>query len=75
MRLLVTLIVVGAVGFISVMGFYWWREGSLEGAGAQMDDNVEALGRSTKDLRDEVGDVGKEAVETIEKTTDGDDRT
>lgn len=75
MRVLATLVVVLAVGFLAVMGFYYWRDGSMETAGAKVDEALESVDRTTKPLQDSVGEVGDATKETLDRATDGDDRT
>lgn len=68
MRLLATIVVVLAVGFLGVMGYYWMRDGSLQSAGREMDEKLSGLDRTTQPLQDGV-------KETVDNATDGDDRT
>lgn len=75
MRTLVAVVVLLAVGFLGVMGFYWWRDGSLQAAGAQVDEKLEAVDRTTEPLQKSIGDVGDATKETLDRATDGDDRT
>jgi hypothetical protein len=75
MRLMVTLLVVLAVGFLGVMGFYYWRDGSLQAAGAQVDEGLAKIDQTTQPLQDSLGQVGEGVKETVDNATDGDDRT
>lgn len=75
MRVLGALVLVIAVGFIAFMGFYWIRDGSLESAGRQMDENLEGIDRTTQPLQESLGEVGDGIKETVDNATDGDDRT
>ncbi len=75
MRPLAAIVMLIVIGFIGVMGFYWLRDGSLESAGREMDDNLEAIDRTTEPLQETLSDVGKATEETIERATDGDDAT
>jgi hypothetical protein len=75
MRLLATLIVVIAVVFLGAMGYYWFREGSLQSAGAEMDEKLEGLARTTEPLKEELGDLGDATKETVDRATDDNDRT
>lgn len=75
MRVLAALVVVVAVGFIAFMGFYWVRDGSLESAGRQMDENLAGIDRTTQPLQESVGEVGDGIKETVENATDGNDGT
>jgi hypothetical protein len=75
MRVLAGLIVAIAVVFIGVLGFYWMRDGSLESAGREMDENLRGIDRTTQPLQESLGEVGDGVKETIDNATDGDDRT
>jgi hypothetical protein len=75
MRLLSTIILLLAVGFLGVMGYYWMREGSLEEAGREMDEDLAGVDSATEPLQDSLGDLGDASKETVDRATDGDDRT
>ncbi len=75
MRVLATIVIVLAVGFLGVMGYYWMRDGSLQSAGAEMDKNLAGFDRTTQPLQDSLGEVGDGVKETVDNATDGDDRT
>lgn len=75
MRLLATIFVVLAISFVAVMGFYWMRDGSLQSAGAKMDNNLAGIDRTTQPLQDSLGEVGDGVKQTVGNATDGDDRT
>ncbi len=75
MRILGALVVIVAVGFIAFMGFYWMRDGSLESAGRQMDENLEGIDRTTEPLQESLGEVGDGIKETVDNATDGNDGT
>ncbi len=75
MRLLATIVIVLAVGFLGVMGYYWMRDGSLQSAGREMDENLAGIDRTTQPLQDSLGQVGEGVKETVDNATDGDDRT
>lgn len=75
MRFLGTLVVVVAVGFLVVMAFFWWRDGSLQSAGAEVDEGLAKVDTTTQPLQDKLGEVGDAAKETVDRATDGDDRT
>jgi hypothetical protein len=75
MRFLGTLVIVLAVGFLAVMGFYWWRDGSLQAAGANVDEGLAKVDTTTQPLQDKLGEVGEANKETVDRATDGDDRT
>ncbi|MBI1361066.1 MAG: hypothetical protein GC155_12390 [Alphaproteobacteria bacterium] len=63
------------VCFLIVLGFLWVREGSLERAGADVDEGLAKIDHSTKPLQNEVKDLGQATKESIDRATDGDDRT
>jgi hypothetical protein len=75
MRILGGLLLVLVVGFVGVLGFYWLRDGSLESAGREMDENLAGIDRTTEPLQDSLGKVGDGIKETVGNATDGDDRT
>jgi hypothetical protein len=75
MRLLSTIVIVLAVVFLAALSFYWMRDGSLQSAGAEMDEKLENIDRSTEPLQNELGDIGDATKETVDRATDGDDRT
>lgn len=75
MRVLATIVIVLAIGFLGVMGYYWMRDGSLQSAGAEMDKNLAGIDRTTQPLQDSLGEVGDGVKETVDNATDGDDRT
>lgn len=75
MRLLATIVIVLAVGFLGVMGYYWLRDGSLQSAGREMDENLATIDRTTQPLQESLGQVGEGVKETVDNATDGDDRT
>lgn len=75
MRFFGTLVIVLAIGFVAVMGYFWWRDGSLQAAGANVDEGLESVDRTTQPLQDKLGEVGEAAKESVERATDGDDAT
>ncbi len=75
MRLLATILVVLAVGFLGVMGYYWVRDGSLQSAGREVDQKLAKIDQTTEPLQDSLGKVGEGVKETVDNATDGDDRT
>lgn len=75
MRLLATLLIVLAVGFVGVMGYYWVRDGSLQSAGREMDEKLAKIDQTTEPLQESLGKVGEGVKETVDNATDGDDRT
>lgn len=75
MRVIVGIIMIVVVGFIGMLGFYWLRDGSLESAGREMDENLGAIDRTTEPLQETLEDVGEATGETLERATDGNDAT
>jgi hypothetical protein len=75
MRFIGSIIIVLAVLFIGVLGFYWMRDGSLQSAGREMDEDLAGIDRTTQPLQDSLGQVGQGAKESVDRATDGDDRT
>ena len=75
MRVLATIVVVLAVGFLGVMGYYWMRDGSLQSAGREMDENLAGIDRTTQPLQESLGEVSDGVKKTVDNATDGDDRT
>lgn len=75
MRVIGGLIIAIGVAFITVLGFYWMRDGSLESAGREMDSNLSHIDKTTEPLQDSVNGVGDGVKETIENATDGNDKT
>lgn len=75
MRVIGGLLVALAVGFIAVLGFYWMRDGSLEGAGREMDANLHHIDKTTEPLQESIGGVGEGVKQTIDNATDGNDKT
>jgi hypothetical protein len=75
MRLLGAIVIVLAVGFLGVMGYYWVRDGSLQSAGREMDEDLAGIDRTTQPLQDSIGQVGEGVKETVDRATDGNDGT
>jgi hypothetical protein len=75
MRLLGTIVVVLAVLFMGAMGYYWLRDGSLESAGRELDKDLSNLDATTEPLQNSLGELGDGVKETVDRATDGDDRT
>ena len=74
-RLLGMIAIVLAVLFLGAMGYYWLRDGSLQSAGREMDEDLSKIDRTTQPLQDSLGEVGDATKETVGRATDGDDRT
>ena len=75
MRTIGIVIAVFAIGFLGVMGYYYSRDGSFAEAGAEKDKNFKAVDRTTEPLQKELGDIGDATKNTVDRATDGDDRT
>jgi hypothetical protein len=75
MRLLGTIVVVLAVLFMGAMGYYWLRDGSLESAGRELDKDLSNIDETTEPLQNSLGELGDGVKETVDRATDGDDRT
>lgn len=75
MRLLATLLVILSVGFLGVMGYFYFRDGSMEQAGASMDEGLQKVDETTQPLQDGIGELGEGVAKTVENATDGDDGT
>lgn len=63
------------VAFVGFMGFYWLRDGSLESAGREMDENLAGIDRTTQPLQESIANVGEGVKQTVDNATDGDDGT
>jgi hypothetical protein len=75
MRLLGTIVAIIAVLFLGAMGYYWLREGSLESAGRELDKDLSNIDQTTEPLQNSLKELGDGAKETVDRATDGDDRT
>ena len=75
MRLLGTIVAVIAVLFLGAMGYYWLRDGSLESAGRELDKDLSNIDAKTEPLQNSLGELGDGVKETVDRATDGDDRT
>ncbi len=75
MRVLTTIFVVLCVGFVAAMGFFYLRDGSLESAGASMDEGLGKIDKTTQPLQDGLGELGDGVKKTVDNATDGDDGT
>lgn len=75
MRLLATILVILSVGFLGVMGYFYFRDGSMEQAGASMDEGLQKVDETTQPLQDGIGELGEGVAKSVENATDGDDGT
>lgn len=71
-RFLWSTLVFTTFAFVTLMVFFWVREGSLEGAGAAMDRTLGSAGSEVVNATETVVGATEEAVDNA---TDGDDRT
>lgn len=58
--------------FATIIVFFWIRDGSLQEAGASMDDLLGKTGSTVAETTDE---IVQSTGEAIERATDGDDAT
>jgi hypothetical protein len=58
--------------FATAIVFFWIRDGSLREAGASMDN---LLGEAGSEISETTGEIVNNTGATIERATDGDDRT
>jgi len=75
MRLLATILVILSVGFLGVMGYFYFRDGSMEQAGASVDEGLQKVDETTQPLQEGLGELGEGVAKTVENATDGDDGT
>jgi hypothetical protein len=79
MRPLVAVIAALAIAFVGAVTFFWIKNGSLESAGAEVgrgvDTAVEKVDTATEPLQKELGDLGDATKESVDRATDGNDRT
>jgi hypothetical protein len=57
------------------MGYFYFRDGSLQEAGAEVDQGLAKVDSTTQPLQDSLGEVGDGVKATVDRATDGDDRT
>ena len=58
--------------FATLIIFFWIRDGSLQNAGASMDD---LLGKTGSTVADTTGEIVQSTGDEIQRATDGDDAT
>lgn len=77
MRGLGIFVAVVAIVFAGVMGFYWMRDGSLQAAGAHVDEKLQEM--DVKGKINAAGEAVKDGVngaaDKLDKATDDDSRT
>lgn len=67
MKFLAAIAIVVVLGFAGVMGVMWVREGSLEGAGAEMDEGLKDLADTAEPVGEELRDLGEATVQTVDE--------
>ena len=75
MRTLGTIVAVFVIAFAGVFAFYWMDRGSMEEAGREMDAGLSQIDRTTEPLQQSMEEMGEATVQSLERATDGDDRT
>ncbi|MDP3493059.1 MAG: hypothetical protein Q8R82_08080 [Hyphomonadaceae bacterium] len=71
-RVIWSIAVFSVFAFATVIVFFWIRDGSLQQAGASMDNLLHNTG---SEIADTTGEVVDSTGAAIERATDGDDRT
>lgn len=71
-RVLWSIAVFAVFAFATLIVFFWIRDGSLQQAGASMDN---LLNRTGSEIADTTGEVVGSTSVAIDRATDGDDRT
>lgn len=67
-----SIMVFAVFAFATAIVFFWVREGSLREAGASMDNLLTNAG---SEISETTGEIVSNTGATIERATDGDDRT
>lgn len=75
MRLLAAILITLSVGFLAVMGYFYVRDGSMESAGASVDEGLQRVDQTTEPLQEGIGELGEGIKETVENAMDGNDGT
>lgn len=71
-RVLWSIAVFTVFAFMTLIVFFWIRDGSLQQAGASMDN---LLNRTGGEIASTTGDVVDSTGAALDRATDGDDRT
>ena len=71
-RVVWSIAVFAVFAFATLIVFFWIRDGSLQQAGASMDN---LLNRTGSEIADTTGEVVGSTSAAIDRATDGDDRT
>jgi hypothetical protein len=67
MKLLAAIAMVVVLGFAGVMAVMWVREGSLEEAGAHMDEGLSEMADRAEPVGEELKDLGEATVQTVDR--------
>lgn len=67
-----SILVFTVFAFMTMIVFFWIRDGSLQDAGASMDN---LLGKTGAEIASTTGEVVDSTGAAIDRATDGDDRT
>lgn len=67
-----SILVFTVFAFMTMIVFFWIRDGSLQNAGASMDN---LLGKTGDEIASTTGEVVDSTSAAIDRATDGDDRT
>lgn len=67
-----SILVFTVFAFMTMIVFFWIRDGSLQNAGASMDN---LLSKTGSEIASTTGDVVDSTSAAIDRATDGDDRT
>ena len=67
-----SVLVFAVFAFATLIVFFWIRDGSLQNAGASMDD---LLGKTGSTVADTTGEIVQSTGDAIQRATDGDDAT
>lgn len=67
-----SILVFTVFAFMTMIVFFWIRDGSLRDAGASMDN---LLGKTGSEIASTTGEVVDSTGAAIDRATDGDDRT
>lgn len=71
-QVLWSIAVFAVFAFATLIVFFWIRDGSLQQAGASMDN---LLNKTGSEIADTTGEVVDSTGAAIDRATDGDDRT
>ncbi len=69
-RALAFIIAFVCVAFLLVLGWYYFQEGSFEGAGERMDATSEDLPEEAAEVADDVSDAAEDVSNELEEEAD-----